>query len=82
MVFHRGRYHKCLPALASDTVAVLLIYDLTSEDHVEELEKLYQLFSGYIDLSPACYLVVARKWGGGQPNRRRTIKMGKTFFFF
>jgi len=81
-----------LPALASETVAVLLMYDMGAEAHVSELEELYKVWSNYLDLSPSRYLVVARKWqadgGGGsgthqQPSankmnkRSNNIKMGK-----
>ncbi|KAI9553179.1 hypothetical protein GHT06_021073 [Daphnia sinensis] len=67
---------NCLPALASDAVGVLLVYDITADDHVAELEELYNVWNNYLELSPSRYLVVARKWGDGQPNRKRTIKMG------
>ena len=65
-----------MPALANEAVAVLLAYDITADDHASELEELYNVWNGYLELSPSRYLVVARKWGDGQPNRKRTIKMG------
>lgn len=67
---------NCLPALSNDAVGVLLVYDITADDHVTELEELYNVWSNYLQLNPSRYLVVARKWGDGQPNRKRTIKMG------
>ncbi len=80
-----------MPALASETVAVLLMYDMGAEAHVAELEELYKVWSNYLDLSPSRYLVVARKWhetdGGAHHQqqlsankmnkRSNNIKMGK-----
>jgi hypothetical protein len=65
-----------LPALANDAAGVLLVYDITADDHTTELEELYNVWNNYLELSPSRYLIVARKWGDGQPNRKRTIKMG------
>lgn len=76
--------------MASETVAVLLMYDMGAEAHVAELEELYKVWSNYLDLSPSRYLVVARKWqadGGAhqQPSankmnkRSNNIKMGKIY---
>lgn len=67
---------NCLPALANDAAGVLLVYDITADDHTTELEELYNVWNNYLELSPSRYLIVARKWGDGQPNRKRTIKMG------
>lgn len=60
-------------------MAVLLVYDVTADAHVAELEELYNIWNNYLELNPSRYLVVARKWGDGQANKKRTIKMGNHF---
>jgi hypothetical protein len=32
-----------LPALANDAAGVLLVYDITADDHTTELEELYNV---------------------------------------
>lgn len=62
--------------MVNEAIAILLIYDVTSDAQVGELEDLYKIWNSYLELNPSRYLVVARKWGDGQPNIKRTTKMG------
>lgn len=67
-----------LPALSADAKAVLLVYDVTDEDQVSQLEEMYQIWNNnYLRLNPSRYLIVGRKWADGQANKKRTIKMGE-----
>ena len=63
--------------MATECHAVLFVYDAAKDDHVNELEEMYNKWIDIFGLGPSRYLVVARKWGEGQPSNKRIIKMGK-----
>lgn len=56
-------YQNFWPALAHEAHAVLLLHDVTKEEHIGQLASIYTGWSRFLDLPSSRYLIVGRKWG-------------------